>query len=104
VVIPREGQSLTLPEITAFLEGQQLARQKFPERLEIISEFPMTPSGKIQKYRLRQLIAERIKATPPHPALSPSGGEGSTHPRPSPPPGERGPEPRPSPPPGERAG
>jgi cyclohexanecarboxylate-CoA ligase len=60
VVIPREGQSLTLSEIIAFLEGQQLARQKFPERLEIVSEFPMTPSGKVQKYRLRQLVAERI--------------------------------------------
>ena len=61
VVIPHDGQSLTLPEITAFLEGQQLARHKFPERLEIVAEFPMTPSGKIQKYRLRQLVAERIK-------------------------------------------
>jgi cyclohexanecarboxylate-CoA ligase len=60
VVIPREGHSLTLPEIVAFLESQQLARQKFPERLEIVAEFPMTPSGKIQKYRLRQLVAERI--------------------------------------------
>jgi len=61
VVIPHEGQSLTLPEITVFLEGHQVARHKFPERLEIVSEFPMTPSGKIQKYRLRQLVAERIK-------------------------------------------
>jgi non-ribosomal peptide synthetase component E (peptide arylation enzyme) len=60
VVIPHDGQSLTLPEITAFLEGHQLARHKFPERLEIVAEFPMTPSGKVQKYRLRQLIAERI--------------------------------------------
>ncbi len=60
VVIPREGQCLTLPEVIAFLERHQLARQKFPERLEVVSEFPMTPSGKIQKYRLRQLVAERI--------------------------------------------
>ena len=64
VVIPREGQSLTLPEITAFLESHQLARHKFPERLEIVSEFPMTPSGKIQKYRLRQMVAERLKGDP----------------------------------------
>jgi cyclohexanecarboxylate-CoA ligase len=64
VVIPREGQSLTLLEITAFLERHQLARQKLPERLEVVSEFPMTPSGKIQKYRLRQLVAERIAADP----------------------------------------
>jgi cyclohexanecarboxylate-CoA ligase len=62
VVIPREGQTVTLPELVAFLEGHQLARQKFPERLELVSEFPMTPSGKIQKYRLRELVAERIAA------------------------------------------
>jgi cyclohexanecarboxylate-CoA ligase len=61
VVIPREGQQLTLPEITSFLEGQGVARHKFPERLEIVSEFPMTPSGKVQKYRLRALVAERIR-------------------------------------------
>jgi cyclohexanecarboxylate-CoA ligase len=59
VVIPREGQTITLPEIVAFLERHELARQKFPERLELVSEFPMTPSGKIQKYRLRELVAER---------------------------------------------
>ena len=61
-VIPQEGESLTLAEIVAFLDAQQLARQKFPERLEIVSEFPMTPSGKIQKYRLRQLIREKLEA------------------------------------------
>jgi cyclohexanecarboxylate-CoA ligase len=64
VVITNEGHSLTLPEVTAFLEGHQLARHKFPERLEIVSEFPMTPSGKVQKFRLRELVAERIKAGP----------------------------------------
>ena len=62
VVIPLAGQSITLAEITAFLEGHQLAHFKFPERLEIVDEFPMTPSGKVQKYRLRQLVNERIDA------------------------------------------
>ncbi len=64
VVIPRPGESLTLAEIVAWLEQKQLARQKFPERLEIVSEFPMTPSGKIQKFRLRQLVAEKLAAEP----------------------------------------
>ncbi|HUM16190.1 MAG TPA: AMP-binding protein [Candidatus Nitrosotalea sp.] len=59
VVIPRPGQTITLGEIVSFLERHQLARQKFPERLELVSEFPTTPSGKIQKYKLRDLIAER---------------------------------------------
>jgi cyclohexanecarboxylate-CoA ligase len=80
VVIPRDSQSLTLAEITAFLEGHQLARHKFPERLEIVSEFPMTPSGKIQKYRLRQLVAERLASSdslaPGSESLAPEGGEG----------------------------
>lgn len=35
---------------------------KFPERLEIVSEFPMTPSGKIQKYRLREIVQAKIEA------------------------------------------
>lgn len=59
VVIPREGEAITLEEITAYLERHGLARQKFPERLELVSEFPVTPSGKIQKFKLRDLIAER---------------------------------------------
>lgn len=61
VVIPRGGETITLEEITAYLEGHELARQKFPERLELVSEFPMTPSGKIQKYKLRDMIAARAK-------------------------------------------
>ena len=27
-----------------------------------VSEFPMTPSGKIQKYRLREMVHERLAA------------------------------------------
>jgi cyclohexanecarboxylate-CoA ligase len=62
VVIPREGETITLAEIVGFLASHQLARHKFPERVEVVSEFPMTPSGKIQKYRLRRLVEERIAA------------------------------------------
>jgi cyclohexanecarboxylate-CoA ligase len=61
-VIPRAGDALTLAELVAYLDARQLAKQKFPERLEIVSEFPMTPSGKIQKYRLRQLIKDKLEA------------------------------------------
>jgi cyclohexanecarboxylate-CoA ligase len=66
-VIPRQGVSLALAELVAYLDSKQLAKQKFPERLEIVSEFPMTPSGKIQKYRLRQLIKDKLgtEARPP---------------------------------------
>ncbi len=59
-VIPKPGQSLTLAELVEHLERHQLARQKFPERLELVREFPTTPSGKVQKFRLRQMIAETL--------------------------------------------
>jgi len=61
-VIPRGGETVTLGELIAYLDAQQVAKHKFPERLEIVSEFPMTPSGKVQKYRLRQLINGKIEA------------------------------------------
>ena len=63
-VIPREGQTITLPEIVRYLEDRQLARHKFPERLEVVSELPMTPSGKVQKYRLREAIARAVGLPP----------------------------------------
>ncbi|MCX8133717.1 MAG: AMP-binding protein [Roseococcus sp.] len=59
----REGASLTLPEMVAYLEAQRMARQYIPERLEILDALPRTPSGKIQKFRLREMAAgERTSA------------------------------------------
>ena len=42
-------------------EERELARYKFPERVEVVAEFPMTPSGKIQKYRRREIVAARME-------------------------------------------
>ena len=36
-----------------------VAKPKWPERIEIVDAFPMTPSGKVQKFRLREMIASR---------------------------------------------
>ncbi|MDO8705408.1 MAG: AMP-binding protein [Sulfuricaulis sp.] len=54
-IVPRAGESLTLAEITAFLLEQKVAKQYMPERLEIIDEIPKTPSGKVQKFQLREI-------------------------------------------------
>ena len=51
----REGASLSLADITTYLEAQRMARQYMPERLEILAELPHTPSGKIQKFKLRDI-------------------------------------------------
>ena len=58
-VIPEPGASLTLDELRAFLAEQQVTRQFWPERVALLSEFPMTPSGKVQKYLLREAVTER---------------------------------------------
>ncbi len=52
-IVPRGDQAITLQEITDFLEARQVAKYKFPEYLVILPEMPTTPSGKIQKFVLR---------------------------------------------------
>ena len=41
-----------------FLKGQQVAVQYIPERLVVRDAMPSTPSGKIQKFKLRELLRE----------------------------------------------
>ena len=53
----RPGASLDFEAMQRHLEEQQLARQYWPERLEVIAEMPRTPSGKIRKFKLREIAA-----------------------------------------------
>jgi non-ribosomal peptide synthetase component E (peptide arylation enzyme) len=48
----------------AFLKEQRVAGGKLPERLELREAFPMGPSGKIQKYQLREGIARLVGQKP----------------------------------------
>lgn len=54
VVVPKAGQAIDLPEVVRFLKEQKVAVQYIPERLELREAMPATPSGKIQKFRLRE--------------------------------------------------
>ena len=51
----REGSTLTFQDMVTFLKDQKVAMQYIPERLEILAELPKTPSGKVQKFRLRDV-------------------------------------------------
>ena len=53
-VVPRDGASLSFAEMVAYLKAQQMAQQYIPERLELVTELPRTPSGKVQKFKLRE--------------------------------------------------
>lgn len=58
VVVPRSGMTLTLTDVRAFLEEHRVALQYVPERLVLLGEMPATPAGKIQKFKLRELVRQ----------------------------------------------
>ncbi len=53
VVLPREGEQLTEEELRAFCKDQ-ISYQKIPRYFQFVTSFPMTASGKIQKFVLRE--------------------------------------------------
>ncbi len=57
----KAGKSLCEEAISGFCRGQ-IARYKIPKYIFFVDEFPMTASGKIQKYKLRDMSLELLKA------------------------------------------
>jgi non-ribosomal peptide synthetase component E (peptide arylation enzyme) len=49
-----DGEPPTLDELRDLLRDAGVTTQFWPERLEVVDEFPTTPSGKVQKYKLRE--------------------------------------------------
>jgi non-ribosomal peptide synthetase component E (peptide arylation enzyme) len=62
-VIPRSGCSLTLADLTSFLEARSFPRYQWPESVVICDEFPRTPSLKVQKPELRRQVLARLAPT-----------------------------------------
>jgi fatty-acyl-CoA synthase len=58
----REGESATPDEIREFCRGQ-IAHYKVPRHIRFVAEFPMTITGKIQKYIMRQQSIEALGLT-----------------------------------------
>jgi acyl-CoA synthetase len=59
------GTAPTLPELRAHLEAVGLARQKWPESIHVVLDFPRTPSGKVQKFKVRdQLRSGELPTVP----------------------------------------
>jgi len=55
-VILKPGTSLSFDELVAHLRAQKIASFKLPERLELMSDFPVSPVGKILKRELRDRL------------------------------------------------
>src|SRR5690606_8308720 len=51
-----DGASLSLDDVRVWMDEHKVAKQYWPERIEIIQAIPRTPSGKIQKFMLRDML------------------------------------------------
>jgi cyclohexanecarboxylate-CoA ligase len=50
----RSGHSVDLAGVQAYMAEHKVAKQYWPERIEIVANLPMTPAGKVQKFQLRE--------------------------------------------------
>ncbi len=57
----RAGNTLTQEEVQEFCRGK-ISRHKIPRHVIFINDFPKTASGKIQKYKLREIGLEYVKS------------------------------------------
>ena len=58
-IIVKPGQTATDTEIREFCKGQ-IAHYKVPKYIQFVTEFPMTVTGKIQKFKIREAMTEQL--------------------------------------------
>lgn len=56
----REGEAATEEEIKEFCQGQ-IAHYKVPRYIKFVDEFPMTVTGKVQKFVMRAMMIEELR-------------------------------------------
>jgi fatty-acyl-CoA synthase len=58
-VIVTEGATLDVADVRAFCEGR-IARFKIPRYVRVVDAFPLTVTGKVQKYKMREHEVEAL--------------------------------------------
>ena len=58
-IIAKPGQNLSADEVREFCKGQ-IAHYKVPRYIEFVAEFPMTVTGKIQKFKIREAMKHQL--------------------------------------------
>jgi fatty-acyl-CoA synthase len=58
-VIPREGATLDSERLREFCEGK-IAHYKIPRYVKLVDEFPMTVTGKVQKFKMREQAIDEL--------------------------------------------
>ena len=54
-IVPKPGSTIDLPAMQAYLAECKMAKQFWPERVELVADLPRTASGKIQKFKLKEV-------------------------------------------------
>ena len=62
-IIAKPGQSVTEEDIRAFCKGQ-IAHYKVPRYIRFVDAFPMTVTGKIQKFKIRETMMQQLQLQP----------------------------------------
>lgn len=58
-IIPKKGAAIDEESIRSFCKGQ-ISHHKIPRFIHFVEEYPMTASGKIQKFKLREMSVEEV--------------------------------------------
>ena len=66
-IVLAEGQSASDQEIRDFCDGQ-ISRHKIPRHIRFVDEFPMTVTGKVQKFVMRERMIEELGLSEPETA------------------------------------
>jgi cyclohexanecarboxylate-CoA ligase len=61
-IIPKPGNTIDLAAMQAYLAECKMAKQFWPERVELVADLPRTASGKIQKFKLKEIAAAFAEA------------------------------------------
>jgi fatty-acyl-CoA synthase len=63
----RAGETLAEADVRAFCEGQ-IARYKIPRHIRFVADYPMTVTGKVQKFAMRQQMMQELGLAQPQTA------------------------------------
>ncbi|MBS0405697.1 MAG: AMP-binding protein [Proteobacteria bacterium] len=58
-IVVKPGQQMTEDELRAFCKGK-IAHYKVPRYIKFVAEFPMTVTGKIQKFKIREAMVQEL--------------------------------------------
>jgi fatty-acyl-CoA synthase len=59
-IILQDGVTLTAEELRMFCKGQ-IAHQKIPRYIKFVAAFPLTVTGKVQKFKMRESMIAELK-------------------------------------------